>query len=120
MTLNLDTYVDLVMPWRRYLLAPGPVRVRATPTDCPDLSSAVYIALDYDGVVRYVGSVDRTHGGLPERIAEHRRNRFESRYWVSLWVVSLRPETPRETVRRIEGAIGRALTPVDGHRLPVA
>jgi hypothetical protein len=83
----------------------------------PRASSAVYVVLDADCRLRYVGSVARADpDALRRRIREH-GNRDGWRWAV---VIPLAPNTPVREVRRIEGAVGRAVFPSDNRRLPTA
>lgn len=86
----------------------------------PAISCGVYIAVGLVGEVLYVGSVVRPKDsrGVHARIVEHLRkvDRFEN--WAELWIVPLRPETPAEEVRRIEGRIGAHLAPSMSINLP--
>lgn len=85
----------------------------------PDASHAVYICVDADGVVDYVGSVARSDdGGLRARFAEHLRTKPRARYWTAIHVVALSPDTATVDVRTIEGRIGSHLQPAGNHRLP--
>lgn len=83
-------------------------------------SAAVYIAINRFGTVEYVGSVDRSGHpiGLHRRIREHLRLPGRSGRWVRLWVLPLKPGTPRSVVRELEGEVGRLLCPTGGRRLP--
>jgi hypothetical protein len=83
----------------------------------PLCSSAVYVILDADLRVRYVGSVARADpDALRRRVREHGARQG----WRWAVVIPLLAETPAREVRRIEGVIGRALFPPDNRRLPFA
>ena len=105
-------WIDWSAPPRRY---------EASAAQLPRSARAVYIAVDWRGQVSYVGSVARSGGGgVAQRFTEHLRARHEARYWTHLWVVQFHDGTPANTVRWLEGVIGRALAPPDNKRLPTA
>ncbi len=81
----------------------------------------IYIAESHDGHVDYVGSVCRTDTiGIVARVAAHHLAGDRARHWARVWVVLLMDATPATVVRRIEGRIGRALSPRNSRRLPAA
>lgn len=96
---------------------PQPYHLKAG--SVPEVGSAIYITCDWEGNVRYVGSVHRPDNplGLRDRLAEHRRRRDIFRYWTQVWVVEL-TGADSDVVHRIEGAIGRELDPCDTKLLP--
>jgi hypothetical protein len=75
----------------------------------------VYIVCNWAGDVLYVGS---TICGVKARVISHLRNVDRTLMWTTVWVVPLLDVTPPQTVRRIEGLIGRALRPVQTLALP--
>lgn len=85
----------------------------------PEVDSAIYVACDWHGTVRYVGSVHRpnNHQGLRERLAEHLRKRHNSRHWTHVWIVELEG-ADKKAVHRVEGAMGRELDPCDTKMFP--
>src|ERR1035441_6812306 len=82
----------------------------------------VYIAESHDGHVDYVGSVCRADDttGIMARVAAHHVAGDRARHWARLWVVVLADATPVTAVRRIEGRIGRVLSPRSNQRMPAA
>lgn len=82
----------------------------------PPITSAIYVGVGPLGDVRYVGSVHRPRdpSALIRRMREHR----SSERWAVTAVFPLRPETPRSTVRELEGTVGDVLWPLDTRRLP--
>jgi len=80
-------------------------------------SVAVYIAADFENVIRYVGSAIRSRP-VSDRIQEHVLAGRAAR-WTRLMVVPLKPDSGEFLVRRIEGRIGAVLRPLDSARLPV-
>jgi hypothetical protein len=81
-----------------------------------EFSAAVYIAADFENVVRYVGSTVRT-GPVGDRIQEHVLAGRSAR-WTRLMVVPLAADSEELLVRRIEGRVGAVLRPLDAVRLP--
>lgn len=81
-----------------------------------EFSVAVYIAADFQNVIRYVGSTART-GPVSDRIQEHVLAGRAAR-WMRLMVVPLTAGSDQFLVRRIEGRIGTVLRPLDTVRLP--
>src|SRR4051794_21836913 len=77
----------------------------------PDCSAGVYVAIDVDGSVAYVGSFYRpgdSRGGA-SRISEHLRNSSRFRSWNLLYIFPLKADTSLSDVRRIEGRVGAHL-----------
>src|SRR4051812_2498930 len=96
---------------------------RAWPIDEIDeviLSTGVYVVCEPLERVQYVGSVRRPDdaAGVRRRIREHLREGHKRILWKTIWFVPLRPETPVNVVRDIEGCIGADLEPLGGDRLP--
>lgn len=97
-------------PWPLPAVLPFPLRVTA----------AVYVVIDGEGRICYVGSVCRGPGsGLADRLAEHLDDPDKRARWQAVWVVPLRPHTAPAEVRRIEGVIGAHLQPYGSRRLPM-
>jgi len=83
-----------------------------------EFRAGVYIAADVQNTVRYVGSSVRTEfSNVGDRIEEHVRT-GRAAAWTRLMIVPLHPDTDEPLVRRIEGRIGAALSPLDIMRLP--
>jgi hypothetical protein len=81
-----------------------------------EFTTAVYIAADFENVIRYVGSTART-GPVGDRIQEHVLAGRTAR-WIRLMVVPLTADIEELLVRRIEGRVGAVLRPLDVVRLP--
>jgi hypothetical protein len=81
-----------------------------------EFSVAVYIAADFENLIRYVGSTVRT-GPVGDRIQEHVLAGRAVR-WTRLMVVPLIADTEEILARRIEGRAGAVLRPLDTMRLP--
>ena len=81
-----------------------------------EFPAAVYIAADFENIIRYVGSVVRT-GPVSDRIQEHVLAGRAAR-WTRLMVVPLTADSEELLVRRIEGRVGAVLRPLDAVRLP--
>ncbi|MFJ6722366.1 hypothetical protein [Streptomyces sp. NPDC091259] len=81
-----------------------------------EFSAGVYIAADFENVIRYTGSAIRD-GSVGDRVQEHVLRGRAAR-WTRLMVVPLAPDTEEDLVRRIEGRIGTVLRPLDTMRLP--
>ena len=118
---GIDEYVRLTGMLVRHLAKPHPRRYPVAVETLPDAERAVYIAVDAEDQVRYVGSVARCGAGaLRQRINEHLQLRPSALTWTGVWVVELHPGTPRETVRWAESLIGEELSPTDNARLPIS
>src|SRR4051794_20337032 len=102
------------------LAGPALLRARPHPQLVHQLTggerNAVYVACDRTGRVRYVGSTI----GRPAwaRVCEHLTDVHKTREWHEVWVIPLRSETPEQSVRSIEGRVGRYLRPTDTQCLP--
>jgi hypothetical protein len=81
-----------------------------------EFTAAVYIAADFENVIRYVGSTVRI-GPVGDRIQEHVLAGRTAR-WIRLMVVPLTADIEELLVRRIEGRVGAVLRPLDVERLP--
>jgi hypothetical protein len=81
-----------------------------------EFTAAVYIAADFENVIRYVGSTVRT-GPVGNRIQEHVLA-GRAAQWTRLMVVPLATDSAEPLVRRIEGRVGAVLRPLDAVRLP--
>jgi hypothetical protein len=103
-----------------WLTEPLPQPVPIDELDHLVASSGVYVVQDALERVRYVGSVSRPGQarGVANRLREHLREPLKKMTWHCVWVLPLRDDTPREVVRRIEGAVGVDLAPISGRRLP--
>jgi hypothetical protein len=99
-------------------------RVRAAATilqitedrEWDEFSAVIYIAADYQNLIRYVGSTIRFRS-VGNRIQEHVLTGRAAR-WTRLMVVPLAADSTELLVRRIEGRIGAVLRPLDAIRLP--
>ncbi|OLZ72583.1 hypothetical protein AVW11_04105 [Streptomyces amritsarensis] len=81
-----------------------------------EFSTGVYIAADFENVIRYTGSAIR-EGSVGDRVQEHVLRGRAAR-WTRLMLVPLAADTEEDLVRRIEGRIGTVLRPLDTKRLP--
>ncbi|MFD9072293.1 hypothetical protein [Streptomyces lasiicapitis] len=81
-----------------------------------EFSTGVYIAADFENVIRYTGSAIRD-GSAGARVQEHVLS-GRAAQWTRLMVVPLAADTEEDLVRRIEGRIGAVLRPLDTKRLP--
>ncbi|KUL69402.1 MULTISPECIES: hypothetical protein [unclassified Streptomyces] len=81
-----------------------------------EFSTGVYIAADFENIIRYTGSAIR-HGSVGDRVREHVLS-GRAAQWTRLMVVPLVADTEEDLVRRIEGRIGAVLRPLDNKRLP--
>ncbi|MET8431754.1 hypothetical protein ABZV61_02930 [Streptomyces sp900116325] len=79
-------------------------------------STGVYMAADFENVIRYTGSAIRD-GSVGDRVQEHVLSGRAVR-WTRLMVVPLAADTEEDLVRSIEGRIGAVLRPLDTKRLP--
>jgi len=83
------------------------------------VSKCIYIVVDGNSDVAYVGSVaTRQNGdGVCARMREHIR-KPERAHWEYLYILPLRESTSDENIRRLEGLVGRRLRRYDEGRLP--
>ncbi|MFF3445444.1 hypothetical protein [Streptosporangium sp. NPDC002721] len=104
------------------LLRRTPLSVRPAPEQLPDLSCAVYAAEDEDGQICYVGSVYRPGDprGLATHIGEYLREDPRTSKWSKLYVLPIKPGTPKVDVRRLGGKVAGWLLPYDRERWPQA
>ncbi|MFI5870941.1 hypothetical protein ACIBAH_00605 [Streptomyces sp. NPDC051445] len=79
-------------------------------------STGVYMAADFENIIRYTGSATRG-GSVGDRVQEHVLS-GRAAQWTRLMVVPLAADTEEDLVRRIEGRIGAVLRPIDTKRLP--
>ena len=82
------------------------------------VAKAVYIVLDSQRNICYVGSVSRSDAGaLGSRMKEHSMipNR---QHWDSVMILPIKPEVPEGEVRKLEGLVARRLRPYDLGRHP--
>lgn len=82
------------------------------------VSKAVYIILDSQKNICYVGSVSRMDdGALASRMREHATlpNR---QHWHSVMILPIKKEVPETEVRKLEGLVARRLRPHDSGRHP--
>jgi hypothetical protein len=104
--------------WRKGYL-PDPINLLAEP-HYPRVRKAVYVAVDRDGHVAYVGRVCRPGdlAAVGSRIREHVRTVAKEAVWAQLYVIPLANDTPPEAVALVEGLVGRRLQPYQSRRLP--
>lgn len=82
------------------------------------VAKAVYIVLDSQNNICYVGSVSRVDAGaLSSRMKEHAMvpNR---QHWHTVMILPIKPEVPESEVRKLEGLVARRLRPYDSGRHP--
>jgi hypothetical protein len=79
-----------------------------------DYNKVVYIILDRENLVAYVGSTIRS---ISERLSEHIKidNRIN---WERVMIVPLKNGLVDAELREYEGLIGRRLRPYDNSKLP--
>ncbi len=85
---------------------------------CTKVTKAVYIILDSQRCISYVGSVCRNEAGaLGSRMREHATvpNR---QHWNSVMILPIKPDVPESEVRKLEGLVARRLRPNDPGRHP--
>jgi hypothetical protein len=83
------------------------------------VTTGVYILIDHNWTVRYVGSVDRSSPALNGRLRTHLRHGKTLRStWNGVGLVRIPNGLPHKTVLLCEGWIGRVLDPLDNDRLP--
>jgi len=116
---DLDGYIEATVWASPWMADPHLQNYPLRLSQIPDVSTAVYVAFDADGRVRYVGSIARAKPGLVDRFREHLASRRQAQWWTYIWVIELLPDTPIATVRWLEGVVGRTLEPTDNRRLPV-
>lgn len=82
------------------------------------VAKAVYIVLDAQRIICYVGSVSRVDAGaLGSRMREH-ANVPNRQHWHSVMILPVKPEVPESEVRKLEGLVARRLRPYDLGRHP--
>lgn len=83
------------------------------------VSKSVYIILDTDGFVSYVGSVNGVgHARLSERMKEHSKLCGRSQ-WDRVMIVPLKEDVNQNEVFKYEGLIAALLQPYDSKKSPV-
>ncbi|MGW0965803.1 hypothetical protein [Streptomyces sp. NPDC002516] len=104
------------------LLESMPEERSVDPDSLPSASCAVYIAVDADGAVCYIGSVCRPRDahGLSNHISEYVLKLPKAQKWKGLYVLPLRSTTSELEVRRITGDIVGWMIPYDRERWPRA
>ena len=94
----------------------GPVGPYPFDLAVPDPArNAVYLVCAWSGRVLYVGS---TTVGVRARFARHLADTFKTLDWSTVYLIPLTDETTTPEVRRIEGRIGRAVSPERSRALP--
>ncbi len=80
--------------------------------------ASVYIATVATGNPLYVGSTRRPRSAPSQRIAEYLRDTRKASRRVQVYVLPLRPDTPRAVMLAIEADVVAALRPSMCHRRP--
>ncbi|MGA5493117.1 hypothetical protein ACPCSP_01950 [Streptomyces cinereoruber] len=116
------TYAALAGLCGTALLTAMPDELDVDPDSLPEVSCAVYVAVDDAGVVCYVGSVYRPQDaqGLSSHISEYLRDLTKAQRWQGLYVLPLCATTAELEVRRIAGDIAGWLIPYGRTRWPTA
>ncbi len=82
------------------------------------IRKAVYIIIDDDGYVAYVGSVCREGDfAVCDRMKEHSKISGRNK-WDRVHILPLNSDLPESEVRKIEGKVGKRLNPYDNQKLP--
>lgn len=114
---NYDTACDLAgAALLRRVPAPATILQITEDGVWDEFSVAIYIAADFENVIRYVGSAVHT-GPVGHRVQEHVLAGRAVR-WTRLMVVPLTADSDERLVRRTEGRVGAVLRPLDAVRLP--
>ena len=100
----------LAVPWCAGLY-PRPIPIERVREAL--VSTGIYLACAADGTLRYVGMAVRRADavGVGGRVREHKVSRRAE--WDRVWIVPLRPDTPRSVARSIESLFIRMLRPTD-------
>jgi len=76
------------------------------------MAVGLYVAVDEDDLVRYVGQVRRP--GNPGAVRErHRAHHKANDAWIGLWLLPLRDDCPKASVDRFEQELIQAYDPID-------
>lgn len=76
------------------------------------MSVGIYVAVDEDETVRYIGQVRRP--GNPAAVRErHHRHHKANDEWVALWLLPLRDTCTKDVVDQLERELIRAYDPID-------
>jgi len=81
-----------------------------------DFSNVVYIVLDAQNVVAYVGSTNRS---ISERLSEHVKIDNRSN-WIRVMIIPLKAGLLDSELRMYEGMVGRRLRPYNNSKLPTS
>ena len=81
------------------------------------VSRAVYVVIDPDDYVVYVGMVDRTAGVVADRFRDHHKY---TEAWDRVWVLALSDSLVHDDVREVEDALIRHFEPVGNDRHSMA
>lgn len=116
------TYAALTDLCGPYLIRAIPEEFPSDPDLMPDSSCSVYIAVDPQGRVCYVGSVCRPKDGrgLASHLGEYLHDLPKTEKWRGIHILPLRSDTPEPEVRRIGGEVAGWLLPYDRERWPQA
>ena len=76
----------------------------------------VYVVLDAQNVVAYVGSTNRT---IAERLSEHVKIDNRSN-WTRVMIIPLKSGLQDSELRMYEGIVGRRLRPYNNSKLPAS
>jgi hypothetical protein len=72
--------------------------------------SGLYIAVDNSSTCHYVGMIHRSHGGVAERLKEHR---WRAHRWSAVWLLPLKANVARRDVLELEACVIRLLNPAE-------
>ncbi len=76
------------------------------------MAVGLYVAVDEDDTVQYIGKVCRR--GNPDAVRDrHYRHENATVEWVGLWLLPLRDDCSNDVVRQLERDLIRAYDPVD-------
>jgi len=81
-----------------------------------NFSKVVYIVLDAQNVVAYVGSTNRS---ISERLSEHVKIDNRSN-WIRVMIIPLKAGLLDSELRMYEGMVGRRLRPYNNSKLPTS
>lgn len=104
--------IDPLTPWDHYALAPD--RDDAGLSSMAVMASGVYVVVDAERTVVYVGKVTRDDpGGLRDRFRRHHAARP---WWAALWVLRFSDDCDAHVVLRAEARLIAAYQPVGNHQ----
>jgi hypothetical protein len=119
-TMNMIRYRALCRYAGEWLDEPIERSFAVDEVDSITARSGVYVICEPLERVQYVGSVHRpgSSAGVADRLREHLREGTKRLAWKRVWVLPLKPTTPRPVVRLVEACVGADLGPLGGDRLP--